>query len=111
MGMFSTTSPNVVLAAGTDDYIGGIGTPTIPSKFKGDSISGKIELNDLTIIGANSVILPNVKMGKGSSLGALSLANSNLEEWYLYAGVPAKKIKKRNKEQILKLLEEYLKSG
>ena len=49
-------------------------------------------------------------MGKGSSLGALSLANSNLEEWYLYAGVPAKKIKKRNKEQILKLLEEYLKS-
>tara|TARA_Y100000590_G_scaffold136246_1_gene155974 strand:+ start:2216 stop:2770 length:555 start_codon:yes stop_codon:yes gene_type:complete len=110
MGKFSTTSPNVVLAAGTDDYIGGIGTPIIPSEFKGDSISGKIELNDLTIIGANSVILPNVKVGKGSSLGALSLANSNLEEWYLYAGVPAKKIKKRNKEQILKLLEEYLKS-
>ena len=63
--LYSHYAIDVVLAAGTDDYIGGIGTPIIPSEFKGDSISGKIELNDLTIIGANSVILPNVKVGKG----------------------------------------------
>jgi len=110
MGSFSTTSPNVVLAAGTDDYIGGIGTPTIPTEFKGNSISGKIKLDDLTIIGANSVILPNVTAKKGSTLGALSLANSDLEKWYLYAGIPAKQIKKRNEEQILNSLDEYLKN-
>ena len=32
MGEFSTLAPNVVLSAGTDDYIGGIATPLVPIK-------------------------------------------------------------------------------
>jgi galactoside O-acetyltransferase len=108
MGMLSTTAPNVVLAAGNDDYVSGIGSPLIPNQFKGNTVHGKINLNELTIIGSNSVILPNVNVGVGSTLGALSLANQDLESWYVYAGIPAKKIKNREKNQILKLKAEFL---
>ena len=108
MGMFSTTAPNVVLSTGNDDYISGIGSPLIPNEFKGNTVCGKIKLSTLTIVGANSVILPNVNFGEGSTLGALSLANHDLDSWSLYAGIPAKKIKNRDKNQILKSRDEFL---
>ena len=108
MGLLSTTAPNVVLAAGNDDYVSGIGSPLVPNEFKGDSVYGQIHLNELTIIGSNSVILPNVSVGEGSTLGALSLANQDMESWSLYAGIPAKKIKNRKKDEILKLRDKFL---
>ena len=108
MDMLSTTAPNVVLSAGNDDYVSGIGTPLISDEFKGNTVYGKIKLSTLTIVGANSVILPNVSLGEGATLGALSLANQNLDSWSLYAGIPAKKIKNRDKNQILKLRDEFL---
>jgi len=108
MGMLSTTAPNVVLAAGNDDYVSGIGSPLIPNQFKGNTVYGKITLSELTIIGSNSVILPNVIVGEGSTLGALSLANQDLKSWSIYAGIPAKKIKNRDKSKILKLRDEFL---
>ena len=106
---FSTLSPGVVLAAGSDDYLSGIATPLVDMEFKGKVEYGKIIINKHCIVGSNSVILPNVLMGTGSCVGALSLVKSNLSEWGLYAGVPAKKIKERSKEQI-ELLEQKFKS-
>ncbi len=107
---YSTLAPNVVLSAGSDDYIGGIATPLVPLEFKGNCLMGRIILNKHCIVGASSVVLPNVTFQEGASIGALSLANQNLEAWSLFAGVPAKKIKNRDKDVILDL-EEKLKGG
>jgi acetyltransferase-like isoleucine patch superfamily enzyme len=85
MKEFSTLAPNVVLSAGSDDYIGGIATPLVPMEYKGNAIIGTIILNKHCIVGAGSVVLPNVTFKEGSCLGALSLANKNLEEYILYA--------------------------
>ena len=104
---FSTLAPNVVLSAGSDDYTDGIATPMVPSKFKASAIIGKIIINKHCIVGANSVVLPNVIFNEGSTLGALSLANKDLEEYKVYAGIPAKLIKARNKTNILKLEQEF----
>ena len=106
-GEFSTLAPNVTLSAGSDDYIGGIATPMVPLEYKGDVEIGKIILNKHCIVGANSVVLPNVTFNDGSSLGALSLGNKDLESWCLYAGIPSKKIKERNKEQILRYEKQF----
>jgi len=108
MESFSTTAPNVILAAGNDDYLAGIGSPTIPSQFKGNVVYGEIRLNELTIVGSNSVVLPNVTLEEGSALGALSLANTNMQKWWLYGGIPAKKIKKRKKNEIILLKKKFL---
>ncbi len=106
-GEFSTTAPNVVLSAGTDDYLEGIATPMVPLEFKGNAVIGTITINRHCIVGSGSVVLPNVTFYDGACVGALSLVKSDLEAWSLYAGIPAKKIKDRNKDQILRLEEQY----
>lgn len=100
-GSFSTLSPNVVIAAGSDDYIGGIATPLVDEQYKGNVQYGTVRLGKHCIVGTSSVILPNIIMADGSSVGALSLVNNSLEEWSLYAGVPAKMIKIRDKKTIV----------
>jgi acetyltransferase-like isoleucine patch superfamily enzyme len=105
---FSTLSPGVVLAAGSDDYISGIATPMIPSEYKGKSIIGKIILKKHCIVGSNTVILPNVILEEGVSIGALSLVNANLDEWMIYAGIPAKKIRQRDRDVVSKLEDKFL---
>ena len=107
---FSTLSPNVVIAAGSDDYLSGIATPMIPIEYKGNVEIGTVEINQHCIVGANSTILPNVVLSIGSSVGANSLVNSNLMSWMLYAGIPAKIIKERDMKEILRLEKMYLES-
>jgi galactoside O-acetyltransferase len=59
------------------------------------------------IIGANSVILPDVTINEGSSVGAMSLVNKTLNSWGIFCGVPVKKLKNRSKH-LLKLEKEFL---
>lgn len=107
MKEFSTLAPNVVLSAGSDDYISGIATPMVPLKYKANVVIGKIILNKHCIIGAGSVVLPNVIFEEGSCLGALSLANRTLDEYTLHAGIPAKLIKNRNRSEIQELEKDF----
>lgn len=104
---FSTLAPNVVLSAGSDDYIDGIASPMVPYQFKNNVEIGNIILYKHCIVGSNSVVLPNVTLNEGAALGALSLANKDLKEYSLYAGIPAKPIKKRNKNNIRKLENKF----
>jgi len=104
---FSTTSPNVVLSAGSDDYVSGLPTPLVPLEYKGTPTSGKIIIGKFCIVGSNSVVLPNVELYEGSALGALSLANDNLEPWQLYGGVPARLIKARDKENTIDIEKKF----
>jgi acetyltransferase-like isoleucine patch superfamily enzyme len=48
---------------------------------------------------ANSVVLPGVTMAEGSVLGSNSLLKTNTEPWTVYAGSPARPIRKRNKDK------------
>tara|TARA_Y100001970_G_C14258763_1_gene877777 strand:+ start:12351 stop:12908 length:558 start_codon:yes stop_codon:yes gene_type:complete len=106
-GKYSTLSPNVVIAAGSDDYYGGIATPLVPEKYKGRVERGNVVINEHCVIGSNSTLLPNVKLGIGSVLGAQSLLNKNTEDWSVYAGSPAKKIAERDKDKILSLQRSF----
>ena len=111
MKEFSTLAPNVILSAGSDDYLGGIATPMVPMEFKGDVVYGNIILNKHSIVGASSVVLPNVTFFEGACIGALSLANKDLDAWKLYAGIPAKRIKSRKKDQILLFEKQFKENG
>jgi acetyltransferase-like isoleucine patch superfamily enzyme len=107
LGSFSTLTQNVVMAAGSDDYIGGIATPLVPREFKGKMDIGTITLGEHCIVGANSTVLPNVRFADGACLGSLSLANKDLEEWCLYAGIPARNLKRRDKAGIKDLEAKF----
>jgi acetyltransferase-like isoleucine patch superfamily enzyme len=107
MGSFSTLAPNVVLAAGSDDYSGGVATPLVSAKFKGRVDIGYITLGEHCIVGANSTVLPNVRFGDGACLGTLSLAKQDLDAWHLFAGVPARKLKRRDEDGIKDLEAQF----
>jgi len=104
---FSTTAPNVTLSAGSDDYTMGIATPFVPLKFKGNAKIGKIIFYKHCIVGAGSVVLPDVTFYEGACVGALSLVNKDLEAWKLYAGIPAKFIRIRDEIQTKELERIY----
>lgn len=107
IGEFSTLAPNVVLAAGSDDYVGGIASPLVPAAYKGQVEIGEIRLGKHCIVGSNSTVLPNVIMADGAAVGAQSLVKHSLDGWRIYAGIPAKEVKVRNKSEILRLEQKY----
>lgn len=106
---FSGNSPGCRIITCSDDYIGGLACPQIPKKFKGEVITGKVVLKKHGLLGANTVVLPNLIIEEGAATCAMTLVNKSLEPWKLYGGSPARFVKKRNKEQILELEEKFLK--
>jgi acetyltransferase-like isoleucine patch superfamily enzyme len=55
---------------------------------------GEIEIGNDSWIGANVIIMPNVKLGKFCVVAANSFVNASFEDYSLIAGAPAKFIKK-----------------
>ncbi len=55
-----------------------------------------VYIDDNAWIGGGSIILPGVKIAKATVIGAGSVVTKSTEESHLYAGVPAKKIRKIN---------------
>ena len=108
MEAFSTLAPNVVLSAGSDDYRSGIAGPFVPIELKANAIIGQIHIGRHSIVGANTVVLPNVRFGDGASVGAQSLVKHDLDEWTLNAGVPTRVIGQRNKAEVLELESTFL---
>lgn len=58
-------------------------------------IKGKITIGDDVWIGAHSVILPGVTVGRGAVIGAGSVLTNNVEAYSITFGVPAKHYKFR----------------
>ncbi len=61
---------------------------------------GTIVVEDGVWIGANVVVLPNVKIGKGSVIGAGSVVNRDISEYCVAVGVPARVIKSRRHQDL-----------
>lgn len=93
----------------SDDYSGNTLTnPTVPDKYKRE-IKKAIVIGRHSIVGTNSLIFPGVVLAEGTSVGAHSMITKSTEEWSVYFGNPAKRIKTR-KRDLLKLETEYLDS-
>jgi len=98
---FSGLSSRVMIYSSNDDYSGDfMAHPTVPKEFT-NVIDGDVILRKHAIIGAGTVILPDVEIGMGAVIGALSLVKDDCEPFGVYGGCPVRKIKKRRR----KLLE------
>ncbi len=94
---YAGLSAGVHLFSASDDYSGKAMTnPTVPLPYTA-SICGEIRLCRFAIIGAKSIVLPGCCLHEGAALGALSLANKNLQAWTIYGGCPAKQLKARER--------------
>lgn len=70
--------------------------------IKGDTIIG----NDVWI-GQNVTILPGVKIGNGVIIGANSTVGSDIKDYSIIAGNPARVIKKRFDDELIELLLKF----
>lgn len=105
---FSGLSQGVKIYSRSDDYSGKYLTnPTVPEKYTGFT-KGPVKLHQYVIIGAESIILPNVTIGEGSSVGALSLVSRNLPEWGMFSGHPLRRLGDRSKK-LLELRDKLIK--
>jgi acetyltransferase-like isoleucine patch superfamily enzyme len=81
---------NVIILNHTDTSLGG---PIEKyTRFGGKRILGDIIIEDDVFVGVGSVVMPGVKIGRGSIIGALSVVNRDVPAYSVYAGSPAKMI-------------------
>ena len=89
-----------------DDYTGNSLKSNNWKDFKNKK--GKITIKS-HFVGSNSIILPNVNIKSGASVGSFTLVNQNLNGNYIYFGIPAKPLIKRSKKYII-LEKKFLKN-
>ncbi len=93
----------------SDDYTGRTLTnPTVPARFKRE-FKKAVRLGRHCIVGTNSLIFPGVILAEGCSVGAMSMVTKSTEEWGVYSGIPARRLKDR-KRDLLVLEQTYLDS-
>lgn len=95
---FSGLAFGVLIFAQSDDYTGlALTNPTVPMDYR-KITRAPVELERHVIVGARATVFPGVVLREGTAVGAMSLVNRSTEEWSIYMGNPARKIKARNKD-------------
>ena len=84
----------------SDNFSGDYLVGPLEPEFKRNVIKKKVIINDFSVIGANSVLLPGAYIGKGVAVGALSLVKTRLKSFSIYCGSPCRRIKDRSKKML-----------
>lgn len=105
LGDFSSLSSGVKVWCSSDDFANDVVTVLPPGVegIKEHLIVGDVLLGNYTAVGANSVVMPDNRLPEGTVIGALSFvpARSAFEPWSVYAGIPIRLIRRRNREGVL----------
>ena len=97
VGSYTGISMFCVLLTGSDDASGlSMVGPTVPDEFKPGLNTGPVVVGRNCFIGAHSTLMPGVTVSEGVAVGAYSLVKSDCEKDWIYAGVPARKMKLRS---------------
>lgn len=92
---------------GSETFHGaGLIGPLIPEEYQDEQQLLPITLRRFSGALANSVILPGVTLAEGSVLGANSLLKEDTEPWTVYAGNPARPIRKRSEYKAYEYAEK-----
>lgn len=94
---YSGISPRSTIYSAMDDFSGDYLIGPVHPEGTTNVTGGKVTLEKYVQIGCNCVVFPNLSIKEGTVVGAMSLVKYTLEEWGIYAGIPVKKIKDREK--------------
>jgi acetyltransferase-like isoleucine patch superfamily enzyme len=109
LGDFSSLSSGVKVWCTSDDFVNDVVTiiPQGVEQVKTHLISGDVIFGNYTAVGSNSVILPKNTIPEGVAIGALSLVPAAFEfqPWTVYAGVPARALRPRNRDSVMEQVD------
>lgn len=91
IGSKCAIAAGVIIYSQTNRYDRG---PDIPIVDQGTRLS-PVTIGDDVWIGAGAIVLPGVKIGSHAVIGAGSVVASDVAQWKIAAGVPARTIKDR----------------
>jgi acetyltransferase-like isoleucine patch superfamily enzyme len=98
---FSNIGSGGRIVCASDDFTQGLISPVVPIEHR-TVINKPIIFKKFSTLGVNCTVLPGVTLGEGCIVGANSVVTKDTEPWMVYAGSPAKPIKPRERERILK---------
>jgi acetyltransferase-like isoleucine patch superfamily enzyme len=107
IGNYVSIAPNVQFLLGANHQTDTITTYPLFSRFveydKIDALSkGEIIIEDEVWLGTNSIIVSGVRIGKGAIIASGSIVTKDVPPYSIYGGNPAKLIKMRFSEDIIK---------
>lgn len=94
---YTGISAHSVVYSAMDDFGGDYLVGSIHPDSQTNVTGGKVLIRRFSQIGVNCVVFPNLSLGEGVAVGACTLVNRSIEEWGIYAGIPARRLKNRNK--------------
>ena len=98
LGDYSSLSAGVRVWCTSNDFVNDVITiGAVPG------LAGDVSFGDYTGVGANAVVMPQNAVPDGVAIGALSFvpADFEFEPWTVYAGVPIRPLRTRNREAVL----------
>lgn len=99
---YSGLSPRTTIFSAMDDFSGHFLINPMAGEHT-NVTGGIVTIERFVQIGAGAIIFPNVVIGEGSVIGALSLVNKSVSEWGIFAGIPVRKLKERSKDLLVYL--------
>ncbi len=109
---FSATAPGVKIFAGSSNYLEcGLDIPTVPSTFQYNIISEDVFLERFSLLGANCVVLPGVKIPEGCAFSANIIVKKtmDLRAWHLFLDNTGKALKRTGVDKLLFETEKFYK--
>lgn len=85
----------------SSDTTRGLINAQIPAAFRGHVRQGPVRIEAYACVFTQSVVLPNVTIGQGAIVNAMSLVKHDLEPWTIYGGNPLRVVGKRDREAVL----------
>lgn len=92
MDEFSECAYRCTIISHSSDYsLEYLHTPDIPYEYK-QGRAGPVHIGKYSLLGYNTLVMPNVTIADGCSFGAFSYVNKDTLPWGLYDGKPVKRI-------------------
>ena len=105
IGDYSVLGVGGRLFTGTENY-DTMTSACIPYPYR-MPYRGIVHIGKHVTMGAGCVILPGAVISEGAVIGALSLVKGLLEPWTIYAGIPCRPIKERNREAVMEQVRAF----
>lgn len=108
---FAGLSAGARIITGSADLDAGLANPMIPAEF-GATYRSHVILEKHALLSTNAVVHAGVTIGEGAVVASNSVVTRDLEPWGIYIGAPARRVKDRNRQNLLdKAARLYEQSG
>lgn len=103
---FNTVGAGSRILCGSDQFLGEGLVGMAPPEYRDVVRIEPVTLEMFASLGTNVVVHPGVTIAQGSVVGSCSLVTRDTQPWTIYQGVPARPVKLRRKDKMIRYARE-----